>query len=40
MPAGYPGMEVEGMEPDTYDVVLFGPAGRSVFARYRGGRVS
>lgn len=37
MPAGSPGMEVEGMEPDTYEVVLFGPAGRSTFARYRGG---
>ncbi|GEP01531.1 DUF411 domain-containing protein [Methylobacterium haplocladii] len=37
MPAGSPGMEVEGMEPDAYDVVLFGPAGRSTFARYRGG---
>ncbi|GJD31233.1 hypothetical protein PMNALOAF_2487 [Methylobacterium adhaesivum] len=40
MPAGSPGMEVEGMEPDTYDVVLFGPSGRSVFARYRGGAVT
>lgn len=37
MPAGSPGMEVEGMEPDTFEVVLFGPAGRSAFARYRGG---
>ena len=37
MPAGSPGMEVAGMEPDIYDVVLFGPTGRSVFARYRGG---
>ena len=36
MPAGSPGMEVEGMEPDTYEVVLFGPEGRSTFARYRG----
>ena len=36
MPAGSPGMEVEGMEPDTYEVVLFGPEGRSSFARYRG----
>ncbi|WP_311274756.1 DUF411 domain-containing protein [Methylobacterium sp. WCS2018Hpa-22] len=40
MPAGSPGMEVEGMEPDTYDVVLFGPAGRETFARYRGGVVA
>ena len=37
MPAGSPGMEVEGMEPDTYEVVLFGPGSRSTFARYRGG---
>jgi hypothetical protein len=36
MPAGSPGMEVDGMEPNTYEVVLFGPAGRSTFARYRG----
>lgn len=36
MPVGSPGMEVEGMEPDTYDVVLFGPAGRETFASYRG----
>ncbi|NNM73886.1 DUF411 domain-containing protein [Enterovirga aerilata] len=38
MPVGSPGMEVEGTEPDTYDVVLFGPQGRRVFARYRGGQ--
>lgn len=37
MPVGSPGMEVEGMEPDTYDVVLFGKDGRSTFARYHGG---
>jgi len=37
MPAGSPGMEIEGMEPDTYAVVLFGPEGRSPLARYRGG---
>ena len=40
MPVGSPGMEVEGMEPDTYDVVLFGNDGRSTFARYRGSQVS
>ena len=38
MPVGSPGMEVEGAEPDTYDVVLFGAAERRTFARYRGGR--
>ncbi len=36
MPVGSPGMEMEGMEPDTYEVVLFGPSGRRTFARYRG----
>nr|WP_244622939.1 DUF411 domain-containing protein [Microvirga brassicacearum] len=36
MPVGSPGMEVEGMEPDTYEVVLFGPSGQRIFARYRG----
>lgn len=37
MPFGSPGMEVEGMEPETYEVLLFGPEGRRTFARYRGG---
>lgn len=36
MPVGSPGMEVEGAPPETYNVVLFGPAGERVFARYRG----
>ncbi|NBJ09432.1 DUF411 domain-containing protein [Microvirga arsenatis] len=36
MPVGSPGMEVEGMEPDTYEVILFGPSGQRSFARYRG----
>jgi hypothetical protein len=38
MPVGSPGMEVAGTAPDTYDIVLFGPAGQSVFARYHGTR--
>jgi hypothetical protein len=38
MPVGSPGMEVEGVAPDTYEVVLFGPAGRSIYAQYQGGR--
>ncbi len=38
MPVGSPGMEVAGTAPDTYDIVLFGPAGQSVFARYQGTR--
>lgn len=36
MPVGSPGMEVEGVDNDTYDVVLFGPEGQKTFARYRG----
>jgi len=39
MPVGSPGMEVEGMAPDTYDVVLFGPLGHTTFARYRGSQI-
>ena len=38
MPSGSPGMEVEGMEPDTYEVVLFGPAGERTYARFTGSR--
>jgi hypothetical protein len=34
MPVGSPGME--GGASETYDVVLFGKQGRSVFARYHG----
>jgi hypothetical protein len=36
MPVGSPGMEMEGMQPETYDVVLFGPSGQRTFARFRG----
>jgi hypothetical protein len=36
MPMGSPGME--GGRPETYDVILFGPQGRQVFARYTGNR--
>jgi len=36
MPVGSPGMEVQGADPDTYEVVLFGPAGQKTFARYQG----
>ena len=38
MPAGSPGMEFPGVEPEPYDVVLFGPGGQMRFARFRGGR--
>ncbi|CAN5600093.1 DUF411 domain-containing protein [soil metagenome] len=34
MPIGSPGMEVEGAEPHRYDVIAFGPQGRSVYASY------
>jgi hypothetical protein len=36
MPVGSPGTEVNGVAPDTYDVVLFGPAGQRTYARFRG----
>ena len=36
MPVGSPGMEVEGSEPETYSVILFGPSGQRPFARFRG----
>ncbi len=36
MPVGSPGMEVPDARSDTYDVVLFGPAGQTSYARYRG----
>ena len=36
MPVGSPGME--GGHEDSYEVVLFGPTGRRVFARYVGPR--
>jgi hypothetical protein len=36
MPIGSPGMEVEGTQPETYDVIAFGPGGQSPYARFRG----
>ncbi len=36
MPLGSPGME--GENPVRYDVLLFGPGSREVFASYRGGK--
>ena len=36
MPVGSPGMEVEGFEPATFEVILFGPSKQTVFGRYRG----
>ncbi len=34
MPTGSPGMEVPGVRPEPFDVIAFGTAGRSVFARH------
>jgi hypothetical protein len=36
MPVGAPGMEVNGARPEEYPVVLFGPAGRRTWARFKG----
>lgn len=36
MPVGSPGMEIDGVQNDTYDVVLFGAARQTTFGRYRG----
>jgi hypothetical protein len=36
MPLGSPGMEMGG-RADPYDVVIWGPGGMRVFARYKGG---
>ncbi len=38
MPVGSPGMEIPDSDPDEYEVILFGPSGQRVFARYLGGR--
>ena len=35
MPAGSPGMEVDGAA-EPYEVIAFGPSGHSVFARFKG----
>jgi hypothetical protein len=36
MPAGSPGMEIPGVAPDQYEVVLFGPSGETIFAAFLG----
>lgn len=38
MPMGSPGMEVPGVRPEAYDVIAFGPGGRSVYARHNDGK--
>jgi hypothetical protein len=36
MPVGSPGMEIEGVEPDVYDVMAFGAGTPRLFMRFRG----
>jgi hypothetical protein len=36
MPVGSPGMEVPGSAPEVYSVMIFGPDGTKVYARYKG----
>ena len=36
MPTGSPGMEVEGAQPESYDVIAFGPSGEKRYARFQG----
>jgi hypothetical protein len=37
MPVGSPGMEVEGTEPEIYDVMAFGSGEPKSFMRFKGG---
>ena len=37
MPTGSPGMEIPGVAPERFEVVLFGPAGRARFGEFIGG---
>lgn len=37
MPVGSPGMDVAVIEPEVYEVILFGPTGSRTYATYRGG---
>ncbi|MBY0136001.1 DUF411 domain-containing protein [Shinella daejeonensis] len=36
MPAGSPGMDFPGVEPEPYEVLLFNASGRNVFLRFLG----
>lgn len=36
MPIGSPGMEAEGVAPEEYSVIVFGPSGRKVWNRFKG----
>jgi hypothetical protein len=38
MPVGSPGMEVSGSPDERYEVILFGPSGERVYARFHGHR--
>ncbi|MGA0534244.1 MULTISPECIES: DUF411 domain-containing protein [Hansschlegelia] len=37
MPIGSPGMEVEGRDPESYDVIAFGDGEPRAFMRFSGG---
>lgn len=36
MPVGSPGMEMPGAPDEAFNVVLFGPSGQRVYARFKG----
>ena len=36
MPVGSPGMEVPGVPDEVFHVVLFGPSGQRVYAKFKG----
>jgi len=36
MPIGAPGMEVPGTADEVYNVIMFGPSGQQVYARFKG----
>jgi hypothetical protein len=38
MPVGSPGMEVDGVATELYEVILFTPSGEKIYARFRGSR--
>ncbi|RDD68677.1 DUF411 domain-containing protein [Paracoccus versutus] len=38
MPAGSPGMDLPGTEPESYDVLLFDASGRKTYARFHGAK--
>jgi hypothetical protein len=36
MPVGSPGMEIQGVPPEMYAVIIFGPSGRREWAKFKG----